>query len=38
MGIPANDVTSAVVEDAAPTTPHTQLAPKKTFATGFGEQ
>ena len=37
-GIPVNEVTKAVPEDAAPNTPHTQLAPKKTLETGFGEQ
>jgi hypothetical protein len=35
--MPANDVTKAVPDDAAPTTPHKQLAPKKIFETGFGE-
>jgi hypothetical protein len=38
IGIPANEVTRAVLEDAVPITPHKQLVPKKTFATGFGEQ
>lgn len=38
MGIPTNDVTRAVPDEAAPTTPQTQLAPKNTLATGFGEQ
>ena len=34
----ANDVTRAVPDDAAPIIPHKQLASKKTFKTGFGEQ
>ena len=38
IGIPANEVTKTVSEDAAPNTPHTQLAQKKTLETGFGEQ
>ena len=37
-GMPANDGTRAVTDDAAPITPHKQLAPKKTFETGCGEQ
>ena len=38
IGMPANDVTSAVPDDATPITPQKQLAPKKTFETGLGEQ
>ena len=37
-GMPANNVTRAVPDDAAPIAPHKQLVPKKIFATGFGEQ
>ena len=37
-GTPANEVTNAVAEDTAPAVPHIQLAPKKTFETGFGEK
>lgn len=37
-GIQLKYVTSAVADDTLPTVPHTQLIPKKTFATGFGEQ
>ena len=36
-GMPANDVTRAVPDDAAPINPNKQLAPKKTFESGFGE-
>lgn len=38
IGLPTNDVTKAVSNGTAPIIPHKQLAPKKSFETGFGEQ
>lgn len=35
MGIPTNDVTRAVPDEAAPTTPQTQLAPKRLWLLGL---
>ena len=38
VGTPIVDVAIAVPEDAAPITPHTQLAAKRDFATGLDEE